>query len=202
MSEPNSGQWGKQDSGRSANPSIAHAADGEPTVEAEPSREPSDSNATHVASHAIAFGLVQPFTELQETMSRVTDQIAIQQDKIHKTLSSIKLPDPKAINMPLSAHTASLAQPTTELKERSEIIEPEHQEDCTDIVNHMKQDIGDIKVAIEKINSPSKLELTRKLVVEAVTLAMVIIELADRLWGHSDFTIIYVWKICTQYVVL
>ena len=254
MSEPNSGQWGKQDSGGSANPSVAHAADGEgPTVEAEPSRGPSYSGATHVASHALASGLVQPFTELKETMSRITDQIAIQQDKIYKTLSSIKLPDPKAINMPLSAFTASLAQPftelqetmsritdqiaiqqdniyktlssiklpdpkainmplsaftaglaqpTTELKERSEIIESEHQEDCTDIINQIQQDIGDIKAAIEKPHSPSKLDLTRKLVVKAVTLAMVIIELADTLWGYSDITIINVWEICTQYVVL
>ena len=151
---------------------------------------------------AFSTSLAQPPTELRRNVAPIASFIAKYQDRIHKTLDSIKLPDPKAINMPLSAFTASLAQPTTELKERSEIIESEHQEDCTDIINQIQQDIGDIKAAIEKPHSPSKLDLTRKLVVEAVTLAMVIIELADTLWGYSDITIINVWEICTQYVVL
>ena len=58
MSEPNSGQWGKQDSGGS----------------------PSDSGAAHSPSHAFGTSLAQSLTELQRVKTSVASHFADRQD--------------------------------------------------------------------------------------------------------------------------
>ena len=117
MSEPNSGQWRQRDSGGSANSSVVHAADGEgPTVEAEPSRGPSDSGAAHSPPHAFGTSLAQPLTELQRNVASIARHFAKQQDEIHKTLNSLKLPDLKAINIHFPTFDTDLTRPPMELQ--------------------------------------------------------------------------------------
>ena len=117
MSGSSSGQWGTQDSGASANPSVAHAADGErPIVAAESSREPSDSVATHSPSQAFGTSLPQPLTELQRNVASIARHFAKQQDEIHKTLNSLKLLDIKAINIDFPTFDTDLTRTPVELQ--------------------------------------------------------------------------------------
>ena len=209
MSEPNSGQWGKQDSGGSATPSVAHAADGAgPTVEAERSRGPSDSGAAHSPPHAFGTSLAQPLTELQRNVASIARHFAKQQDGIYKALNSVKFPDFKAGTTQLSALSYELAKPSTELQRVMTSVAShfaDRQDGWQNLLNdieseftappiedndHTIREREGIQDNLQRVHLAPKLEMIREWIVSIVIIATFIVMLINTVSESDDAVII------------